>query len=195
MAVLDAPFSLSLTSEILQPTQQIFLATDTSWSGPSGPTVLRWNLQCETGADVLELGEVGLQLASGCDCVCDVDGTLRTCGGALCGMEDDTAENFPSASGVASGIFNNCTGGNGSFGAGGKASGTFTSCIGGDQSFGYDGTASGTFANCTGGDQSFGHDGDATGGRFYYCSGGTTSFTTTGSPVAIDCIRDGVLYP
>jgi len=88
VAVLDGPLLLSLSSEILQSTQQISLATTTSWSEESGGTALQWIVQCETEAGVLRLGEVALQLATGCDCVCDVDGTLRTCGGAPCGLED-----------------------------------------------------------------------------------------------------------
>ena len=73
--------------------------------------------------------------------------------------------------------------------------GYYEDCTGGDYSFGTNGTASGTFTNCTGGDSSFGYSGDATGGKFYFCSGGTNSFTTTGSPTVIHCIKDGVPYP
>jgi hypothetical protein len=94
-----------------------------------------------------------------------------------------------------SGVYGNCTGGIASFGTEGTASGTFTSCTGGSSSFGYNGDASGTFTSCTGGSYSFGRDGDATGGKFYFCSGGTSSFTTTGSPTVVHCIIDGVAYP
>jgi hypothetical protein len=118
-------------------------------------------------------------------------------------------------SGDASGTFTNCKGGNWSFGYGGAASGTFTNCTGGDLSFGVVGTASGTFINCTGGNDSFGRSGYATGiftnctggvrsfgwvgnasgGKFYFCSGGTNSFLGAGGPTVIHCIRDGVPYP
>jgi hypothetical protein len=99
--------------------------------------------------------------------------------------------------GDASGTFNNCIGGVASFGYDGIASGIFNNCNGGSSSFGSGsfGTAEGTFSNCTGGSSSFGHDGNATGGRFYFCSGGVDSFTTNGSPTVIHCIRDGVPYP
>ena len=91
--------------------------------------------------------------------------------------------------------YENCTAGDGSFGYGGTVSGTFTSCTGGHYSFGSYGTASGTFTNCAAGYLSFGRNGDATGGKFYFCSGGTNSFTTSGSPTVIHCIQDGVPYP
>ena len=97
--------------------------------------------------------------------------------------------------GDASGTFTNCTGGYGSFGWNGDASGTFTNCIGGGNSFGYNGTASGTFTSCIGGGNSFGAFGDGLGGKYYFCSGGTDSFTTSGSPTVIHCIKDGVAYP
>jgi hypothetical protein len=95
------------------------------------------------------------------------------------------------------GQYEDCTGGGSSFGGGfgGTASGTFNNCTGGVFSFGADGTASGTFNNCTGGDSSFAFGGTASGGKFYFCSGGTNSFTTTGSPTVIHCIQDGVAYP
>jgi hypothetical protein len=88
VAELDGSFALTLTSEILQSTQSISLGTSTPWSEPEGPTLLQWEVQCDTEAGVLQLGEVASQLASGCDCVCDVDGILRTCGGEPCGVDD-----------------------------------------------------------------------------------------------------------
>jgi len=97
--------------------------------------------------------------------------------------------------GTASGNFTNCTGAGSSFGSWGVASGTFINCTAGAYSFGYSGTASGTFANCTGGDDSFGYAGDATGGRFYFCFGGTGSFTTNGIPTIGYCLVNGVPYP
>jgi hypothetical protein len=93
------------------------------------------------------------------------------------------------------GHYEDCTAGDYSFGHFGTASGTFKNCTGSDDSFGYKGTASGTFNNCTGGNFSFGYGSDATGGKFYFCSGGSNSFTTTGSPTVIHCIQDGVAYP
>jgi len=93
------------------------------------------------------------------------------------------------------GHYEDCTGGNLSFGYNGDATGTFTNCTGGDWSFGsFGGTASGTFTSCTGGSGSFGGS-TAAGGKFYFCSGGSLSFTTTGSPTVIHCIKDGVAYP
>jgi len=78
---------------------------------------------------------------------------------------------------TASGNFVNCTGGDQSFGGvgGGDASGTFTNCIGGFASFGATTTASGNFVNCTGGEYSFGGAGGAS-GAFTNCTGGEYSF-------------------
>jgi len=85
VAVLESPLVLGLTSDMLQASQHVAFATDTPWSEPGGPTMLSWDLQCETTAGLIELGAVERVLESGCECVCDVDGTLRTCGGAPCG--------------------------------------------------------------------------------------------------------------
>ncbi len=87
VADIDGPHTLTLTSEILQPTQQISLGTTTAGSETTGGTVLEWSVQCETEAGVLSLGEVAVLLDSGCDCLCDVDGVLRTCGGEPCGED------------------------------------------------------------------------------------------------------------
>ena len=78
--------------------------------------------------------------------------------------------------GTASGAFINCTGEYGSFGGGGIASGTFTGCTGGVQSFGGEGTSSGTFTDCNGGDFSFGGNGGIVSGTFTDCNGGDFSF-------------------
>jgi hypothetical protein len=60
------------------------------------------------------------------------------------------------------------------------------------------GAASGTFNNCTGGDWAFaGRSGEADGGVFRYCTGGTGSFPSFGTPepVLFYCIQDGAPYP
>ncbi len=102
--------------------------------------------------------------------------------------------------GVASGAFLRCTGGTFSFGGGdnGTASGTFINCTGDSEAFsGAFGAASGTFAYCIGGPYSFGGSsfGNASDGEFYHCIGGENSFTTTGSPIVLYCVRNGVAYP
>jgi hypothetical protein len=97
--------------------------------------------------------------------------------------------------GTASGTFTSCTGGSYSFGRAGTASGTFTNCTGGIGSFAGYGIASGTFTNCTGGDSSFGYSGDGLGGKYYFCSGGTNSFSGTGGPTIGYCLVNGVPYP
>jgi hypothetical protein len=76
--------------------------------------------------------------------------------------------------------FENCVGGNGSFGGWGFASGRFVGCIAGHSSFGAWGgvqvnSASGTFIDCVGGDWAFGGYGKAT-GSFTNCLGGFASF-------------------
>jgi hypothetical protein len=100
-------------------------------------------------------------------------------------------QSFGGANGTASGTFTNCIGGDLSFGYGGIASGTFNNCIGGLQSFGYNGTASGTFNNCIGGDQSFGYIGTAS-GTFTNCIGGDLSFGASGtvSGTFTNCLGD-----
>ena len=101
--------------------------------------------------------------------------------------------------GNVSGTFTDCVdiGVTGSFGAGGIASGIFTNCIGGDGSFGgsaggVGGTADGTFTNCIGGDGSFGGASGTLTGKLYSCrltigtfptvtSGGRTYFCIDGN--------------
>ena len=100
---------------------------------------------------------------------------------------------------TAGGTFTNCTGGECAFGGGGTgtAGGTFNNCTGENGAFGgWGGTASGTFTNCTGALGAFGGDGGgAAGGEFYYCNGGADSFTTTGAPIVLYCVRNGAAYP
>lgn len=105
-------------------------------------------------------------------------GTYRRCvgeaesfGGAFAGSGSSGA--------IASGLFEDCTGGAGSFGRG-TASGTFTRCTGGNASFG--GTASGTFTDCS----TFGAGFEIASGTFLRCSAsgggfGSSFFTATGT--------------
>ena len=81
---------------------------------------------------------------------------------------------FGGLGGIASGTFTNCTGGIGSFASYGTASGTFTNCVGGDVSFGGVGIASGTFTNCIG-EGSFGAYGTAS-GTFTNCTNSYAGF-------------------
>lgn len=83
---------------------------------------------------------------------------------------------------VISSTFIKCKGGRGAFGVGEAAqlTGTFIDCVGGYYAFlgnGYEGILSGTFVNCIGGDNSFGSD-DASSipGNFTNCIGGAYSF-------------------
>lgn len=85
---------------------------------------------------------------------------------------------FAHNGGIASGTFNYCIAGGGSFGGYGTASGTFNNCIADDNSFGTQGNASGTFNNCKGGDNSFGTYGGIISGTFNHCIGGDNSFGT-----------------
>ena len=105
-------------------------------------------------------------------------------------FEDCTGGDYSfGGGGYASGSFVNCSGGFYSFGGYGTASGTFTNCSGGFYSFGGYGTASGTFTNCSGGFYSFGGDGGTASGTFTNCSGGTYSFGCygTASGTFTDC--------
>lgn len=81
---------------------------------------------------------------------------------------------------LVNGIFINCEGGNLSFAGNGIASGRFENCIGGESSFGYD-IIGGTFINCKGGDFSFGGAEGDIDGYFENCTGGEGSFTVTGT--------------
>jgi len=73
--------------------------------------------------------------------------------------------------------------------------GAYDRVLAGDAAFGGFGTASGIFTHCTGGRWAFGGFGTAAEGKFYYCVGGDDSFTTSGSPTVIFCVRNGVAYP
>ena len=83
---------------------------------------------------------------------------------------------------VVSGTFINCTGGPSSFGPYSTASGTFTNCTGGSESFGggNGGTASGLFTNCTGGESAFGGSEGTASGTFTNCTGGEFTFGGAG---------------
>jgi len=76
-------------------------------------------------------------------------------------------------------IFENCQGGNNSFGRSNDnqskpdAGGLYINCVGGDNSFGY--TSTGKFYNCKAGDESYGSDNEAS-GEFYNCIGGEDAF-------------------
>jgi hypothetical protein len=138
-------------------------------------TVVR---NCEFASDDLNAWSMRLQT--------DYSGTYINCKAGSASFTYDA---------IANGTFIDCVGKGTSFAAYGTASGTFESCTGGNFSFGYASTASGTFTNCTAGSSSFGAGGDATGGKFYYCRAGDFSFTTTGSPVVLHCIRGNLAYP
>ncbi|MBP7830615.1 MAG: hypothetical protein KA248_11930 [Kiritimatiellae bacterium] len=80
------------------------------------------------------------------------------------------------------GTYEDCVGGENSFGGpGGRASGVFRRCEGGDSSFGFSvgAEASGTFEDCAGGDASFGAFTDAR-GTFDRCAGGNFAFGGSG---------------
>ena len=85
VSALQAPLRVGLHSDILQPAQTIALATRTPWTEEGGPLMLEWGVVCDTDAGTIPLGAVAGTTDAGCDCVCDVDGTLRSCGGAPCG--------------------------------------------------------------------------------------------------------------
>lgn len=76
-------------------------------------------------------------------------------------------------------IFENCQGGNNSFGRSNDnqsepdAGGLYINCVGGDNSFGY--ISTGKFYNCKAGDESYGSDNEAS-GEFYNCIGGEDAF-------------------
>jgi hypothetical protein len=117
------------------------------------------------------------------------------------------SQNFKIAGSKSLQVFENCVGGDSSFGQGVITSGTFTGCVGGWASFGGSGgNAAGTFVNCRGTTYSFGggFDASATGifrgcstpsgtysfggrasqvtGTFENCTGNTFSFFTATNP-------------
>ena len=93
--------------------------------------------------------------------------------------------------GSVSGTFVNCTGGSNSFGGYAVVSGTFTNCAGGNGSFGLYTTSSGTFTNCAGGSSSFG--GTAS-GTFTNCTGGNNSFGATASGNFTNCTGGDISF-
>jgi hypothetical protein len=90
---------------------------------------------------------------------CEYAGTYEDCEGG-----DETFGGY----GTASGTFLRCKGGDGSFGVGGGGSGSGSGGVGG-------GTASGTFTDCEGGDDAFGGMGTAS-GTYLRCKGGDSAF-------------------
>lgn len=100
---------------------------------------------------------------------------------------DVGSKNFKITSNTYTSVFEDCKGGDFSFGGdvteGGNRltiSSVFKKCEGGNFSFGAYGIASGTFIDCIGGDQSFGYGNSNTScganGIFTNCSGGDDSF-------------------
>jgi hypothetical protein len=97
-------------------------------------------------------------------------------------------QQFKIADNKPSQVFENCTGGDNSFGGGGTASGTFVGCVGGVSAFAAAGTADGKFINCIGKEESFGGVGGTASGEFYGCKateGG--AFGTICSGFFINC--------
>ena len=99
-------------------------------------------------------------------------------------------DSFGGVIGYVFGTFTNCTGGANSFGGGDQASGTFVNCVGGTGSFGGGGgRASGTFENCVGGDNSFGGGEGIAPGTFTNCTGGNGSFgSEEASGTFVNCV-------
>jgi hypothetical protein len=100
--------------------------------------------------------------------------------------------------GISSGKFIGCVGAGSSFGGIGTASGTFKDCIAGGESYGGGGTASGIFKNCVGGSISFGGEGVAS-GKFENCVGSGNSLgvdgTITGELLYCRVVGAGATYP
>jgi hypothetical protein len=95
--------------------------------------------------------------------------------------DPDISGSLPLTAILVNGTFINCEGGHLSFAGNGIASGIFENCTGGSGSFGYD-VIGGTFINCEGGDFSFGGgEGDLDDGYFENCTGGEYSFTSVGN--------------
>jgi len=82
--VLNGPITVTLKSPILQAGQAIALATTTPWPTSDSSTQLRWDLGCDDAGVSYSIGHVIGSTAEGCDCVCDVDSTFRTCHGEPC---------------------------------------------------------------------------------------------------------------
>ena len=85
VSVLNDPIELTLESPMLVEGQRLLMATDTPWSTSTGPTVVQWEVSCVDGDATHALGEIAGTTPEGCDCSCDVDGVLRSCGGEPCG--------------------------------------------------------------------------------------------------------------
>jgi hypothetical protein len=85
VSILNEPIALTLESPMLQEGQVLLMSTDTPWSTPTGPTVLQWEMSCTDEGTIYALGDIAGTTPEGCDCSCDVDGLLRSCGGEACG--------------------------------------------------------------------------------------------------------------
>jgi hypothetical protein len=88
-------------------------------------------------------------------------------------------------------VFENCSGGNSSFGLNTVCAGTFINCVAGIRSFGYGGTgaATGTFINCKAGEKSFGFQSTGASGTFIDCEADSASFGSSAeaSGLFINC--------
>jgi hypothetical protein len=82
--VLNEAVEVTLESPMLQDGQGLLIATDSPWSTPTGAMALQWGVSCNDGDTTYALGDIAGMTSAGCDCSCDVDGLLRSCGGELC---------------------------------------------------------------------------------------------------------------
>jgi len=90
-------------------------------------------------------------------------------------------------------VFENCVGGNNSFGGGGifEVNGTFNSCVAGDESFGFENDFIGKCKNCVAGINSFGGGGGYFGGELISCrliGAGASYPTPSGSGIIRFCL-------
>jgi hypothetical protein len=113
----------------------------------------------------------------------EYSGTYRRCIGGYSSF-GGTQGGSPSATAIASGLFEDCTAEGESFGGIGTASGIFNRCTSGFSSFG--GTGSGQFTDCT-----TANGFTQASGTFTRCSGFSTTFGTTISGTLTDCTISG----
>jgi hypothetical protein len=150
------------------------LAVNTNWVNLVSMTGLR---------DVFIVGSFTLNVTSATTYIQGIDtGTLpfTTSGTSTSQVfENCKGGNFSFGGTGAYGTYINCEGGSTSFGGNTIAGGAFTNCKGGPESFGggISGTqATGIFKNCSSGSESFGGFNGTASGTFDSCSGGNNSF-------------------
>lgn len=84
VSLLTSEVGVRLASSMLGEGQEVRFATESPWPTDVGDLALAWAFSCVVGGVSYEPGVVVGTHTDGCDCICDVDGQIRTCDGRAC---------------------------------------------------------------------------------------------------------------